>query len=442
MGIRDLLLSGIVFGSLPFILWRPQIGVMMWVWISVMNPHRYAWGSFDFNYAAIVAVVTLISALLSKDLKRPPVNALIVLLFLFAAWTAVTTFFALYPDASFEFWKALMKTLLMALLIPMLFHEKEDLRRLLWVVVLSVGYYGTKGGLWVLLTGGGDRVWGPPSSYITDNNYLAVALIMMIPLMRYLQVTSPHKHVRWGLTAMMLLCGVAVLGSYSRGALLAAIAMVGFLWWKGRHKLPVFLVAVAIIPLALASMPEKWYQRMDTITTYEQDEAARMRFNSWGTMWNIAKDRPMVGGGFNLGEKDIYEKYAPDPSFTPQVAHSIYFQAMGEHGFGGLGLYLLLYLAFWRQAGALDRAIKERPELSWAASFGPMMQVCLIGFAVGGVFLSLVNFDVPYYLIGITVATMSIVERELRLQASAVTANTGAQPMQPLRDADAIRSKT
>src|SRR5688572_2792073 len=98
MGIRDLVLTGIIFGSLPFILWRPQIGVMMWVWISVMNPHRLTFNfAYDFNFAAVIAGVTLISALLSKDLKRPPVNALTVMLFLFAAWTGVTTIFALHP---------------------------------------------------------------------------------------------------------------------------------------------------------------------------------------------------------------------------------------------------------------------------------------------------------------------------------------------------------
>jgi putative inorganic carbon (HCO3(-)) transporter len=437
MGIRDLLVAGIIFGSLPFILWRPQIGVMMWVWISVMNPHRLTWNvSYDFNFAAVVAVVTLVGALVSKDLKRPPVNALIVMLFLFIAWTGVTTVFALYPDDSYERWTALMKTQLMVFLIPMLFHKKEDLRLLMWVIVLSVAFYGIKGGLFILMTGGGDLVWGPRSSYIEDNNYLAVAIIMMIPLMRYLQLTTPHKYVRWGLTAMMLLCGVAVLGSYSRGALLAVTAMVAFLWWKGRHKLPVFLVAVAAIPLVLAYMPDRWYQRMDTISTYEQDRAVQMRFNSWGTMLNIAKARPIVGGGFEVAEKDVYAQFSPDPSFPPQVAHSIYFQAMGEHGFVGLGLFLLLYFAFWRHAGALVRLTRGRTGLAWAENFGLMIQVSLVGFAVGGAFLSLVNFDVPYYLIGVMVATMALVERELRAQAFPVMETDGTRMAQKPAAAD------
>ena len=434
MSIRDLLVTAIILGSLPFILRRPQIGVMMYVWISVMNPHRLTWGfAHDFSFAAIVAVATLIGTLLSRDVKPPPVNALTTMLFLFLAWTTVTTAFALYPGPSFGRWNALMKTGLMAFLIPMLFHRKEELRQLLWVIVLSVGYYGTKGGVFILVTGGKWRVWGPGGSYIEDNNYLAVVLVMMIPLMRYLQLTTPNKYVRWGLIGMMLLCGVAVLGTYSRGALVAIVAMLVFLWWKGRHKLPAFLIFVAFIPLAVAFMPEGWHKRMDTIAEYGQDRSAQMRFNSWGTMWNIAKDRPIVGGGFELAEKGVYERYAPDPSFPPQVAHSIYLQALGEHGFVGLGLFLMLYLTLWWRAGALARATKGQANLVWAERFGPMLQVCLVGFAIGGAFISLVNFDVPYYLIGLTVAMTTLVQQELKAQASSPTAMSGSRMIrQPL----------
>jgi putative inorganic carbon (HCO3(-)) transporter len=254
-------------------------------------------------------------------------------------------------------------------------------------------------------------VWGPPGSYIEDNNSLAIAVVMMIPLMRYLQLTSPHKWVRWGLVIMMLACGVGVLGTYSRGALLAVSAMVLFLGWKSRQRLPLFMIARVAIPLALAFMPERWYARMDTIAEYQQDSSAQMRLNTWATMLNIAKDRPIVGGGFEVAQRDVYLRYSPDASFPPQVAHSIYFQALGEHGFVGLALFLLLYFTFWRQAGALVRDSTRVSDGAWGRDFGLMIQVTLIGFAVGGAFLSLVNFDVPYYLMGAMIVARSIINR-------------------------------
>ena len=58
MSLRDPFVFAIVFGSLPFILRRPHVGVLMWVWISVMNPHRLAWSwAYNFNFAAIIAAV-------------------------------------------------------------------------------------------------------------------------------------------------------------------------------------------------------------------------------------------------------------------------------------------------------------------------------------------------------------------------------------------------
>ena len=73
-------------------------------------------------------------------------------------------------------------------------------------------------------------------------------------MMRYLQLTTPHRIVRWGLLGMMILCGIAVVGSYSRGALLAVTAMLAFLWLKGRHKLVFIAVALVSIPFVLSFM--------------------------------------------------------------------------------------------------------------------------------------------------------------------------------------------
>ena len=413
--MRDILITVIVFGSLPFILRRPQVGVMMWVWLSVMNPHRLTWGfAYNFNFAAVVAIVTLTSALMSKDLKGPSLNLPTLALIAFAGWISVTTVYALHPEDAFDIYKTVMKTLLMSLLIPTLFHKKEDVRWLLWVIILSIAYYGTKGGVFTLVTGGINRVYGPDGSYVADNNAIAVAIVMVVPLLRYLQVTARNRRVGLLLGLMMLLCCVAVLGTYSRGALLAVGAMLAFLWWKGRHKFSFLLVAVCAIPLALSVMPEQWYGRMETIVDYQQDSSANMRLNSWGTMWNLAKSRPFVGGGFEVATPEVYAAYAPDPMFPPQVAHSIYFQALGEHGFVGLGLYLFLLIAFWITAGRIIRSTKGRAELRWAGDLSLMMQVSLIGFAVGGAFLSLVNFDVPYYLMATLIATLALVERQLK----------------------------
>lgn len=418
--MRDIVLTGFIFGSLPFILFRPWLGVAMYIWVSVMNPHRLTWGfAYEIGFASIIATVTLLGLPFSKDFKWPQPGTLLFTLMMFLAWTGVSTLFALHPDLSYARWETLMKTGLMALLIPVLYHTKERLRLLIWVIVLSIAYYGVKGGVFTLATGGAGRVWGPEGSYIEDNNALAVAVIMVIPLMRYLHLTSPHKWVRWMLVGMMVSSAIAVLGSYSRGAFLAVLAMGCVFWWKGRHKLAVLLTALIAFPVALLSMPESWYDRMETIGNYEQDNSAAMRLNSWGTMWNVAKDRPFTGGGFELATPEVYGRYSPDPTFPPQVAHSIYMQALGEHGFVGLALYLGLLAALWSAARSVIRLSGDpgASELAWAKDFALMVQVAFAGYAVGGAFLSLINFDAPYYVMGIMIATAALVRRLAEAQS-------------------------
>ena len=425
--MRDIVLTAFVLGSLPFILRRPQLGVVMYVWLSVMNPHRLTWSfAQELNFAAIVALTTLAGALFSKDVKPPPTNALTIAFIAFVGWTGLTTLFAMHPEEALPQWQTLMKTALMASLIPMLLHKKEDLHLLVWTLALSIAYYGTKGGIWTLVTGGVARVYGPAGSYIEDNNAIAAAVVMVIPLLRYLHLASRQWYVRWALIGMMVFCAVAVLGTYSRGALVAVIAMGMFFWWKGRHKVQVLAIVLLALPLVLTTLPETWHDRMETIRTYEADSSASMRLNSWGTMWNLAKSRPLVGAGFEAGTPDVYARYSPDRSFPPQTAHSIYFQALGEHGFVGLALYLLMFGAFWRTAGRVIEASRNQGDLRWAGDLSRMMQVTLIGFLVGGAFLSLVNFDVPYYLLGLMIALMALVERQVNTERSAAVGKTTA----------------
>jgi putative inorganic carbon (HCO3(-)) transporter len=127
---------------------------------------------------------------------------------------------------------------------------------------------------------------------------------------------------------------------------------------------------------------------------------------------NLAKDRPLVGGGFALYDAQTFSRYAPDPTRI-HAAHSIYFQALGEHGFVGLGLYLLVGSLTWRTGTWIVRNSEQLEEYKWASDLARMIQVSLIGFAVGGAFLSLLYFDVPYYLMVAMVATRMLISQQL-----------------------------
>ena len=178
--MRDLLVTGIVFGVLPFIFRRPWIGILLWCWLSYMNPHRQTWGfAYDMPFAMITAVVTITAFLFSREKKEMPWTRETVLLLLFVGWMLVTTFFAFYQDPAWEQWNKVWKIQLMVFLTAMMIRERRHLHWMIWVIALSLGYYGVKGGIFTIVHGGQFRVQGPSGTFFEGNNEMALVLAML-----------------------------------------------------------------------------------------------------------------------------------------------------------------------------------------------------------------------------------------------------------------------
>ncbi len=407
--MRDIVIFLIVAGGIPFILRNPAVGIGYWVWISLMNPHRAAFGfAYSFPFAYAVAVATIIGLFVSKEPRQLKGGGAVWVMIAFMAWMCVTTAFALEPTRALEMLERVIKILFVTVLALFTLYKREHVQWLILIIVFSIGFYGVKGGFFTLTTGGENLVWGPPETFIADNNALALAVIMTIPLLAYLYIMSTKRWVHVAILMSIPLCAVAVFGSYSRGGLLAIIAMSGFLWIKSKRKVWVGLV-VAMLALGVYSfMPPAWETRMNTISTYEQDESAQGRLTTWTMLTNLALDRPFVGGGFEPYTAQVFSRYLPD--FTvARSAHSVYFQVLGEHGFVGLGLFLLFWLLTWRLSRRIIKHTKNIPEEKWAYWLAKMVQVSLIGYFVGGIFLNLAYWDMPYFLMVALAVTWHVV---------------------------------
>ncbi len=105
----------------------------------------------------------------------------------------------------------------------------------------------------------------------------------------------------------------------------------------------------------------------------------------------------IIGGGFDIYNQTVFAMYAPNP-LAVHAAHSIYFQILGEHGFIGLALFLMLGIVTWRAAGDLMSLGNTRPSPQFGRDLGAKMaQASMVGYAAaGGAFLSLAYFDLPY----------------------------------------------
>lgn len=422
--MRDIAVTLLFMAGAMLALRRPYYGALLWVWIGLMNPHRLGWGfAYTLPFGIAAAGVTVLAMMMVPKDVRWPRSAAIGVLLCFIVWMGATSLNAFHVDLSLNKYVEVLKVLGMTLVVASLVRTREEILGLVWVVVCSIGFFGIKGGVFTILTGGSSRVWGPPSSLVNGNNELAIALIMCIPLMYFLvqQSASLHGHklieklpVKWvkrGLYSAMLLCAVSAVGTQSRGAFLAIGAMGAMLWWRSKNKLPLGIALMIVAPALLLFMPEEWSARMSTIQTYDEDASAMGRINAWIMAINIANDR-FMGAGFATASRFVYELYAPDPT-TVLVAHSIYFQVLGDHGYFGFFLYMMFWILTYMTAGRLVRQTRGRPDLEWAGQLGSMAKVSLVGFAVGGAFLSLAYWDMPFYIMVALVATDMLVRKEL-----------------------------
>lgn len=410
--MRDILITAIILGLLPFILRSPRIGVYTWAWLAMMIPHRAAFGfARTLPFSQMVALATLISFLFSKERRPFPVNNITVVYVSLFLWMCITSLFALNrPEVIFEQWTFVLKIHLMLFVTLMLIRGRKQIEGLVWVVTLSIAFYGVKGGIYTALTGGGGRVWGPGGGMIQDNNALGLALVMLIPFLFFLYQISVRRLLRMAMLFCIITTFIAILGTQSRGAFVALIGMAFVLALKGKHPIQMSVLIGAILVIGFLAMPDSWTGRMKTIENFQQDTSAMSRIYVWKTLWALALDRPIVGGGFVVDTMAVFARYAPLEGagvYTAGgifVAHSIYFQALGEHGFPGLALYLLLGFLTWRKAGQLAKRYKDDPEYgSWMPLLMRMTQVSLTGFALGGAFLSLMHFDLPYYIVSFVV---------------------------------------
>ncbi|MDH5376778.1 MAG: putative O-glycosylation ligase, exosortase A system-associated, partial [Gammaproteobacteria bacterium] len=288
---------------------RPHIGVLVYFWVSYMSPHRLSWGfAYNMPFAQVITVATILAIIFSKEKKRIPMSPVVAVWIIFLLWISLTTLFAEFPELANEQFIKVMKVQLLIFITMMVINTKERIIQLVWVIFLSIGFYGIKGGIFGILTAGSYRIWGPGGSFIEDNNELALALLVIFPLIFFLRSVSTNKWVKRGLMASAPLIAVSVVASYSRGAFLAGLCMVVFLGLKSKRKVMVgVLLAISVVMLGVF-MPQQWHERMGTVQEFEQDESALGRIDSWMFAVDIASDRPLGAGMGMWGKSALFSQ--------------------------------------------------------------------------------------------------------------------------------------
>ena len=170
-------------------------------------------------------------------------------------------------------------------------------------------------------------------------------------------------------------------------------------------------VVIVILATAVANfMPKSWYSRMETIETYSEDNSAMGRLNAWKFAYRAANDN-LFGLGFDGFRAETFMVYAPNPTHV-QGAHSIYFYVLGDHGWIGLILFLMILFITWHKVSTVAKLTKNIEALKDYYILSSMLKLSFIAYFVGGAFLNLSYFDLPWHLVSFVILISYFLERE------------------------------
>lgn len=432
--MRDAIIMALILGSAPFCLVNPYFGVLMWSWIAYFNPHRYAWGVMrNFPVAMVIGIPTLLGTLFARKMNRQIFTRETTLLLLLWIWFCFTMFYATQVPAlsghvadGMQELQKVSKILLMIIPMILLVNSKEKLKYLLLVTAFSFGVRAIFGALFGFRTGGESRVYGPEGSFIEDNNAFALALNMTLPVFFFLAREEKNKLLRNTLRMCFGCSIVCILLTYSRGGLLGLAVVLAAIAIKTKRKLFAFVMLLAVALVVISFAPDKWMTRMGGFLGGHVDGSAQERLIAWDMTWNFVQDYPITGGGFETSpDEAIFQRYATEalPSgIKSQGPHSIYFQVLGDHGFVGLGLFILLIGSCWITLRALRKRARKQPTATWVVSYSHMMETSFLGYLSSGAFLGLAYFDLYFQLVG-CVIVLKILYRYSVLATSTATAS-------------------
>jgi probable O-glycosylation ligase (exosortase A-associated) len=440
--MRDYLVLAIILGSVPAAFLNPFFGVLMWTWVAYFNPHRFTWGiAHSFPVALTLAVPVLVGTLFTKKRNKNLFTRETVLLILLWAWFAVTLFHAtLVPLLSMhvadgrEQWIIITKILLMTGFTILLTNSPQRLRLLLLVTVFSFAGLALKGALFGVRTSGDFRVWGPPESFVEDNNDFGLALNIALPLMFFMASTDQSRKIRFLLKIGFLASALVVLLTYSRGALLGIVTVMTVLVLKTRHKLLAGVAVLLAVLAVLSFAPEKWQQRMGNLFfAGKLDQSAHQRLVSWQFAWNVAEEYPITGGGMQCFTPEMFARFSNEVlpgGGRSSGPHSIYFQILGEQGFVGLALFLSLIGACLLSLRKLRKLVTGLPSLNWVVAYANGLEGGFLAFLMSGAFLGRAYFDLFYQLVACTIILKILYRNEFRQIPRDDESTTSVQPLE------------
>ena len=429
---------------------RPFLWVLLYVYIDILAPQRIGYGIIQELQVSLIAFAAAFGGWLLLDRKEGARfslrQALILALLLYCWWTLQ---WSAFPEPAGTKWDWVWKALLFAIFLPLTVTTRLRIEALALTLVLAVATIVIGTGMKTVLGGGGYenlKFFVTDNSGIYESSTLATVAIALIPVIawftRYGTIFRPHWTVSVFAAALIFSSLLIPVGTEARTGLVC-IAALGVLLLRYTKRRLVFVAAAGVMGLtALPFLPPSYYERMATLTEPGGDESASTRIAVWEWTIDYASENPF-GGGFDSYRANSFTYQMPvrqevgnttsvqyrEVTDEARAFHSSFFELLGEQGYPGLAIWLLLHgLGVWQMERIYRKWRGNQAEVTeWIGPLAAALQMASLVYIVGATFQGIAYQPVMLMIVGLQIGLNSYV---LRLE-SALKVDAAEVPLSP-----------
>lgn len=377
----------------------------LYLWIAYFRPETWAWSDIfaTLNLSYFAGAYLVLRALLSGNSFRLSPRS--TLLFVYLGWALISAWTSLHFEYSIGYWQEFAKAVIISYLITVIVQSADDFRFVLMVITFSLGFEAVKQGWAQLLLNPG----APNNNripFLGDNNLVAVGMAMLLPVISALAQTSSGWQRR-----LYQFMSVGVLyravSTYSRGGLLSLSAIGVMQFWRSPHKIRYVAAVVVALALILPVLPQEYWDRMATLTVpaEERDESQTGRLHFWQVAVDMAEDHPFLGVGHRAYEPS-YNRYDFSNGLHGEnrAVHSAWFGVLAEVGYPGLLLYVSIVVVSLLACRRVRKQARREEIPKELGYYAIALETALVGFIVGGSFVSFQYCEMLWHYFGLTMA--------------------------------------
>jgi len=421
--MRELVLNIVIPVALILGLYSAPGSVLVLNWIWFQRPSDFSYEFWSTMPLFTIALAIAIGSNFIRGQFHPRFPPILVVFLAFLCWITLSTAFAYNEDVAWSTYRRFLPSMWLApVVLFATIHDLRLLRWVLWVAAGSIALTAIKTSV-VITAQGGAFLEQQISGFVGDNNVFGLVLCLVVAILMGLRTTLPKKRwvpsVFFGALALVLVC---IVYTRSRGAFatVGVILFVGAIL-SGRPVRNVLLLVFLAVGAYIA-IPSEYLERLSTLSNLSADESAQGRFENWELAWLTALENPIFGVG---PENHMPYNAALRQDVTIRVAHSIYFQVLGELGFVGLAIYLLFVWmglrALYKTWRAMIPVVENHPDLAWVRDTAFWLTCGYIGYIFGSALLNMLYIEFPWYAIFYGSMLRPLAEKELAARQEAGT---------------------